>query len=995
MHIQVTKADLERHESARRAIHGARKFKREWQSMARMMSRNSKLKVELTGGATSCTDGKTLFIKVPPQLAEPLEHPNPADCSRRDEHYIPLCPSCDVLEDVHITVIHEVAHVIFGTFEEVTGHEKAQLLERAILSEAEGHRESKRAAILKRRIEQAPPEKKRDYLNLSDLISPYLPFLINACEDIRVNSRMHTERPGTRRMMNAQISKVFREGILGYDGKMTLWSETPPNAQAAIGVYCKVGGYDWKGAVTPEVAEALDDPGLDAICAKMATARTMRDVYRLSFPLLENLRRLGFMKAPDEPEDEPEPETPPMNQEDDQSEPDKGDDEQGSEDPGDQGGEEQPPAESPEQPGQGESSDSDGDEGDPSEADGGGQSPGEEGGGEQSDGSGGDDSSDRGDLEEAGTPPDADASTSDDAAGEDGSSGPAGDGPDGPEGAGAPGGSSSESDGSEVDPSDHIGDNTGGTDSEDHPSTDDSPTGEADANEAGGNPSDDNDGVDNEGEPGSGDSADPDEATSSGEEGASPSDGMGDPDAQEGPDSGDHSPQDGDAGSSDAEASADGAPDDSDSSGSPGGGDHGDQGQAAGPDAEASSPTPDSEGSPAVLGGDEGSTPSSETPRQTAPGQPEEAPGSPDTPEPSDGPTAPVGDTGKDGAEAPEPYTEEDQARDGTPSDIEHLFRLFGGHESHEANPSEAVEEELFSEAVDMSLRQMDFFDSPSFNVNGVNVHRMDDDHLHIAFSDGIRRAPSATTIEVPETIISGSLSQLRVVFQDNRRARHEVNRKSGKVNARVLATRVPTQDERIFKKTTQPGRKDYFVVIGIDCSGSTAAPYDPSDYGSPRLDLIKMAVYAKAEMLHRLAIPFALYAHSGSAANVEIFELKNDKEPWGKKQKEALAALQPYSGNLDGHALEFFRKVAERRQETDRLLMYYTDGAMPASNYKEELEILQREIKLCERLGIHLIGVGVNSDSPTEHGLDTILLDDLGDVRKVVQGLKERLLDK
>jgi hypothetical protein len=73
--------------------------------------------------------------------------------------------------------------------------------------------------------------------------------------------------------------------------------------------------------------------------------------------------------------------------------------------------------------------------------------------------------------------------------------------------------------------------------------------------------------------------------------------------------------------------------------------------------------------------------------------------------------------------------------------------------------------------------------------------------------------------------------------------------------------------------------------------------------------------------------------------------------------------------------------------------MLYYTDGAMPLENFKEELDILQREIKLCEKLDIHIVGIGVQDDSPTKHGLDTILLNEISDIPKVVDGLRERMM--
>lgn len=876
----LTSVELQRHENARKAIKASRHLLRNWTAMARMMARNQKLRVELTSSGTSCTDGETLFIKVPMELAEDLSHDG--TCGKRDEDLLPTCYACLVLEDVNITVIHEVSHVIFDTFEDVTAYEKAQLLANAIASEADNNPGSKRAATLKTRIEQAAPEQKRDYLNLSGLVSPFLPFLINACEDIRVNTLMQKERPGTRKMFQAQTNRVFREGVKQYDGTYKKWNEAPPNAQAAIGVYCKVGGFDWQSTVLPEIAEALDDPELDAVCAQMREAKSMRQVYRLAFPLLENLRRLGFMKSPDEPEDEPAPDQPEDSASDD-GEPDKSDESDQAES-GDDDGEPSPSQD-------GESTDESG-----------------EGDEEQSDGESSDDSGQGEDPGDGGDSDDAESSESEgDSSAEEGEAGrdQGGDSDQAPdEGDGGSADSGGTAPGSVGEGDEDSGSDAG---SEDQPSDD---------NGSDGSPMEDSSPGSQEGQPSAGHDAGGDRRPANGQ-----------PDQQEASEIDQSDP---------AEASDDGSP----------------TGQDPGQDQPGSS----GEGAPAPgTGMDDG------------------------TPDTADK------DTSEKGAE---PYTEADQERDGTPEEVEHLFAVFGRHEKQSASPSEALEEQYNEDAIDVSLAQIDFFDSPSLKVHGVEVHRHDTkERRHIAWSG--QREIDRMDVKVPENIVSGSLQRLRLAFMDNARGKKESNLRSGKINGRALARRVPVGDDRLFKKSHHPGRKDYFVVIGVDCSGSTSAHCED---GTVRLNLMKSAVLAKAEMLSRLGIPFAVYAHSGSARHVDIFEVKSPTDPWSKNQKTALIDLQPYSANLDGHTLEYYRKVAEKRTETDKLILYYTDGAMPAANFKEELEILQREIKVCKRLGIHLVGIGVNSDSPTEHGLDTILLDSMSDVSKVVKGLQARL---
>ena len=76
----------------------------------------------------------------------------------------------------------------------------------------------------------------------------------------------------------------------------------------------------------------------------------------------------------------------------------------------------------------------------------------------------------------------------------------------------------------------------------------------------------------------------------------------------------------------------------------------------------------------------------------------------------------------------------------------------------------------------------------------------------------------------------------------------------------------------------------------------------------------------------------------------------------------------------------------------TDKIMLYFTDGNMPAANADEELGVLQAQIKHAKRDGITLLGVGMGTDSPVKHGLDTVRMDDDDDLKLVVDHLGKRL---
>lgn len=752
---------------ARTATEAARRLLPQWTAFARMLARKRDLKVVLTGG-TPRTDGETVWLRVPIELGDEVPHEKSVCGKRHPETVAMLCPACRVLDSVNTTIFHEMAHIIHGSFEEVAEADRLRIIDEAVRLECEGVATGTRAAKLARRIESAPEWQKRSWIGVANLVSPFLPMLLNAVEDVWVNAEMMGARPGTKTMFSAQTTDVFENGI-ETDAGIVKWNEQPLNAQAIIGVYCKGSSLPYTGWLDPKVVEDLNDREIISLCHRITSSRTAKARYQLAIKLLEALRRLGYLLSEDDPEDDPEPDP-------------------GEGEPDDEG------ESSPE---------SDGEEGSPSGGDKKSESESDEG--------------DEGDDESSS------------------------------------GGSGSEADDEGTDDTED-----GGDDADDDAEGDD-------ADEA-------------EGLTTTGKAADP-------ESGDSDDAGKGADKAEFG--------------------------DEADSSGST------------------------DEGS--IVEGEAGTaSPSSESEIET-----------------------------------------EEQPEMGDPEEVEDLFKTFGRHDKDDE--PETVEEREEGEAIDVAITQGEHFDKES-RLTGLNVYRADDGSMHRAYRAGTRTLPPT-----PETILAPSLTKLRTIFAENRKGKYERNLKSGRrLDTSSMSRRIPTGDPRIFKRRSLPGKRDYFVVIGLDISGSTSGYL---------VELIKEAGMAQAELLSRLRIPFALYCHSGERSEVTIFEIKGPNEPWNERTKEALSRIGAFAANLDGHTLEFYRKRAEEHRATDKIIMYYTDGAMPCENYNEELDVLQRNIKICEEQGTTLVAVGVRNDDPKRHGLDTIRLDRIEDVPKVVEELGKRLV--
>lgn len=351
----------------------------------------------------------------------------------------------------------------------------------------------------------------------------------------------------------------------------------------------------------------------------------------------------------------------------------------------------------------------------------------------------------------------------------------------------------------------------------------------------------------------------------------------------------------------------------------------------------------------------------------------------------------PSGDDDEDGGSAGVPEDDDDE------DDIDEALKLMGDHMDPTGEEEKTQEEE--DEALDQAIKQADFFDAPSENVVDVNViDPLDPTNERVERLRPLSAEADPTTLP-PESLLAGTLLRTRKVFIENKKARREYGFRAGRVASHRLAT-VPTGNREVFSRATNPGKRDYFVSVTMDCSGSTAST--PSGMEDSNITVTKRLGAAIGELLQRVNVPFAMHAHTACSAGsritrragmaLDLIRIKGEHDPWDDRARDIVSRLTACSGNLDGHTLEWQRKLVERSQATEKIILYVTDGAMPAMNYQEELVILQREIETCRRLGIQLIGVGVRTDSPTAHGLDTVQLDSTEDLPLLVQEIERRL---
>ncbi len=461
-----------------------------------------------------------------------------------------------------------------------------------------------------------------------------------------------------------------------------------------------------------------------------------------------------------------------------------------------------------------------------------------------------------------------------------------------------------------------------------------------------------------------------------------------------------------------------------------------DESQSGGTQPDGSSQPEEQAGSSSASGEGSGS-PSGSSPHQGHSDSPSE-PGTSDDNEDVHGvePGATEGSDGQDGTEdgesdgEVEPDTQDDNADpwaiaapEETGSDhdplplsgtIEDVERALAPFLMHGTEDYDGMLEDMLGEALEDILRdveegttefvngqplilvaisQVAFFDDASAEVAGVETIEFPCENIQwVAEEDQDWRNYSPS-----EMTIGAAVLHARRVFQANQRAKVDRNRTSGRVKTRVLAKRAPVGDDRLFGKKVNPKKRSYLVIITGDCSGSTQS------FG--RSAKIRRAMMAQGDLLHRIGVPFVMMGHSAARSKVAQFSgystgdywtymlmIKKENEGWGVPTKNRLAAMCPVSENLDGHTLEYCRKMADKSNATDVVIIYYTDGEMPAANATEEREVLRREIKTCKRKGYHLLGVGINTDSPKRYGMKTVRVDSDEDIRLVIEQLEREL---
>lgn len=921
--------------------------------MARMITGDQRVKVKITADAPH-TKNNVIFIRPPLGLGKDVPHKRSL-CGERGSDGKQQCESCRHNEVVDFYLNHEIGHVAGKSHEPLTLEamdEFWKLVDEWHPVEACTHGAYLRETVF------GNPSRSTNAFAISSLFGEFLPTIVNCLEDTRVNNCIYEMRQGMRRVFEVNIQAIMDEGDERADGEVWTWKSEPLNAQFMIGLFLLSAGQYIDGRLHSFVVESLNDEAIRNICVRTVSATSISEIFVLGIEALRRAQELGFCEIPKclPPEAEPTPPMPEDSEESNNEERGDSGDESGSESGSDpeQSDELLKPEDNSVSAGDGADVQEDEDEGD--------SDPGDD---DDSESDPADEQSDGGEF----------------GRNDSGTATP-------PEDPGGPGGVPEDSapqddDGLSDGPSDEadsVGSGGQGKEEEDGSTPPSVPGGDP-----GDRDSDDSDRVDGGSESDERSSEDPEESRdddkdSDSERGNPRDDRLGD--------------EQSDDESLDSDFEVDHAADD------------------AKPEAE--SPKKESEGRDADFDADLPEDADEDF------GDEEEVDHEGDDEEPYD-PWATDGSEGAAPEEAPfdAPRSPVDgppveELGTGTPEDVRRAIAPFLMHgtgdgdsfldhladgeiEAVVMDPGEDVElPQPLKDLIMTVLDQLLFFDTSSLNVLGVDEVVFPNKKVEW-FRD---REIDYMDFMCSESVLGGAVLRARRVFEDNKRSKYVTGLKKGKINVKSLGYRAPAGDPHIFRKKFTPAKRDYELVMLLDKSGSNAS--------NGRNEKVNRAAMASGELFSRLGVKFSIYGHTAAPHrsaryNPSLFYASSDyylyilpvkklEDPWNEESKTKLANLNPICDNLDGHALEYGRKLLQQSTATDKILIYYSDGVMPAANYEEEKEILKREIEICKKLGITLLGVGIHTDSPKQWGMDTVRIDNDEDIMKVLDQLEQRL---
>jgi hypothetical protein len=208
---------------------------------------------------------------------------------------------------------------------------------------------------------------------------------------------------------------------------------------------------------------------------------------------------------------------------------------------------------------------------------------------------------------------------------------------------------------------------------------------------------------------------------------------------------------------------------------------------------------------------------------------------------------------------------------------------------------------------------------------------------------DGYHVKPSGYSTNLDVAITPKLRFEVRKLFELSGIDEYEHNHKSGRLNVSAIAS-IGSGNQHVFKRHREEGGIDSAVCIAVDVSTSME--------GTQLVNAIR-ASYALLETLDQAGVATSLMTFGDETSVVKPFGQNI------RKAKQNIAQIRCDGGTNDYFAIKYGHELLLNRNEQRKILFVLTDG-------EGAMELVRRQIKSGEVLGITTIGVGIGVDIST-----------------------------
>jgi len=232
---------------------------------------------------------------------------------------------------------------------------------------------------------------------------------------------------------------------------------------------------------------------------------------------------------------------------------------------------------------------------------------------------------------------------------------------------------------------------------------------------------------------------------------------------------------------------------------------------------------------------------------------------------------------------------------------------------------------------------------------------------------------------------------------------------RSGKLDGSALH-RVPTGDDRVFRRVHRMTTKDVDVQLVVDLSGSMS--------GS-KVELATEVAYAVGLPLDRLGINNQIVGFTTKDMSLvsnhrDIVDRQDGKRPsryepiympilkdWNQnftadRQSAVIMAAKDVRlrNNIDGECIEYAGRMLWAQPGSRKLMIVLSDGCPSAhGDYMEQAVHLRRVVKRMEAMGTEIFGIGIMDESVNRFYKNAVVIREMEEVLTTVMGVLEAML--